>query len=209
MDMDEILCWRRVRLLAAVNEFYEGNKAQLGRELGFKDGSYVGQMIKGIRPIEEDRVLQIEALKPRLKGWFALPESPDDTLKRDGGLHEPNVLDNVVTPSLPQAVTWEAVVSGFDKLPKQFWVSVTSQSPVNDLGSGDSIEFEKGSHAVPGDIVIVKTPAGSYLMRRYVEIEPGVFRTEGGAGHAPLHSAQDGIVVVAYAVRLLKSIRRK
>lgn len=99
-------------------------------------------------------------------------------------------------------------MSGFEKLPKQFWVSVSNQLPVSDLGPGDSIEFEKGSAAVPGDVVIVRTPAGSILMRRYVEIEPGVFRAEGGVGHAPLHSVHDGIKVVAYAVRLLKSIRR-
>lgn len=159
-----------------------------------------------------------EALKlPR--GWFDQPHDENDpvlqkaasahTQKGASALQEPNILDNVVTPSLPQAVTWEEVVSGFEKLPKQFWVSVSDQSSVTDLGPGDSIEFEKGSQAMPGDVVIVKTPAGSYLMRRYVEIEPGVFRTEGGAGHASLHSAQDGIVVVAYAVRLLKSIRRK
>lgn len=115
----------------------------------------------------------------------------------------------VVTPVLPKAVTWEEVVKDFEQLAEAFWVEVPGDDVAPEARLGDRIEFEKGSDAYPGDIVIVKTPSGSYLMRIYVEIEPGVFRAEAGAGRASLHSVNDGIQVVAYAVNLLKSIRRR
>lgn len=56
---------RRRALRALVEKI--GSKAALGRHLGFKDGSYVGQMIAGLRPITEDTVAQIES---RFHGWF-------------------------------------------------------------------------------------------------------------------------------------------
>jgi phage repressor protein C with HTH and peptisase S24 domain len=72
--------WRRQRLLDAVNQKYEGNKAALGRALGYKDGAFVGQMLRGERPVKEDTILKIESLTG-LNGWFSLPITAKAQLK--------------------------------------------------------------------------------------------------------------------------------
>lgn len=64
---DDIQEHRKARLLAAVAK--AGGKAALGRLLGYRDGAYVGQMLRGERPIKEDTVLKLEA-KPGYAGWF-------------------------------------------------------------------------------------------------------------------------------------------
>lgn len=56
---------RRERLAALVDEV--GSKAAIARRLGFADGSYVGQLISGNRPITEETIEKIESVWP---GWF-------------------------------------------------------------------------------------------------------------------------------------------
>lgn len=70
MDLQRLAKFRRQRLQAFVDLKYEGSKAQLGRALGYRDGAFVGQMIRGERPITEKTINQIHAL-PGGKGWFA------------------------------------------------------------------------------------------------------------------------------------------
>jgi|GEM_PF-1781579 len=55
------------RLQALVQR--EGGKAALGRRLGYRDGAFIGQMLRGERPISEKTVLLVENL-PGYKGWF-------------------------------------------------------------------------------------------------------------------------------------------
>ncbi len=62
--------WRRERLVALVHRF--GGKAALGRELGFRDGAYVGHMLSGERPITEKFVAKAHAVRG-LAGWFNRP----------------------------------------------------------------------------------------------------------------------------------------
>lgn len=59
---------RRVERLAAMVE-REGGKAPAGRKLGYKDGAFVGQMLRGERPITEKTVLAVHALSG-YAGWF-------------------------------------------------------------------------------------------------------------------------------------------
>ena len=47
----------------------EGGKAPAGRKLGYKDGAFVGQMLRGERPITEKTVLAVHALSG-YAGWF-------------------------------------------------------------------------------------------------------------------------------------------
>lgn len=69
MDMRKLSQYRKTRLQAFVDLKFEGNKAALGRALGYRDGAFVGQMLRGERPITEKTVDQINAL-PGGKGWF-------------------------------------------------------------------------------------------------------------------------------------------
>lgn len=58
---------RNERLTALVAEF--GGKAALGRKLGYRDGAFVGQMLRRERAISEKTILLVHAL-PGLDGWF-------------------------------------------------------------------------------------------------------------------------------------------
>lgn len=81
MHTDQIQAHRKERLQAAIDAFWGGVKIAFARELRNKDGeplrdgSYVGQLLKPMdeknaRPIDEDRVREIESLRPGLRGWF-------------------------------------------------------------------------------------------------------------------------------------------
>lgn len=76
MATDKAQEWRKKRLQALVDRFH--GKAELGRALGYRDGAFVGQMLRGLRPITEKTVEAAEALQG-CRGWFATaaPLVPD------------------------------------------------------------------------------------------------------------------------------------
>lgn len=69
MNSSEAQDYRKARLEQFLEQVFKGQKAALGRALGYKDGSFVGQMLRGERSISEATVEQIENL-PDGKGWF-------------------------------------------------------------------------------------------------------------------------------------------
>lgn len=75
MGLEEIQAHRRRRLQAAVDRL--GSKAELGRRLGYQDGSHVGQMLRGEKPITEKTVIALEAL-PGMAGWFGSEVKAED-----------------------------------------------------------------------------------------------------------------------------------
>ncbi|MDP9902632.1 S24 family peptidase [Variovorax ginsengisoli] len=66
--MQNFASFRRARLEQLADKL--GGKATLGRKLGYKDGAFVGQMIRGERPITEKTLAAVHAL-PGFKGWFS------------------------------------------------------------------------------------------------------------------------------------------
>lgn len=72
MNESEIQVKRIERLAAMVER--EGGKAAAGRKLGYRDGAFVGQMLRGERPITEKTVLAVHGLSG-YAGWFAHPGS--------------------------------------------------------------------------------------------------------------------------------------
>lgn len=70
MDEKAIQAWRAKRLEAMVDR--EGGKAATGRKLGYRDGAFVGQMLRGERPITEKTVMFVHSL-PGYAGWFDAP----------------------------------------------------------------------------------------------------------------------------------------
>lgn len=73
MTPDAVQQHRRERLEAAAEK--AGGKAALGRLLGYQDGAFVGQMLRGERLIKEDTVLKLES-KPGFKAWFGERMAP-------------------------------------------------------------------------------------------------------------------------------------
>ncbi len=74
MPNDQTQEYRKARLAAAADK--AGGKAALGRLLGYKDGAYIGQMLRGDRPIKEDTVRKLED-KRGFAGWFSAAPSPN------------------------------------------------------------------------------------------------------------------------------------
>lgn len=72
----DTLNFRRQRLDELSKKF--GGKAELGRALGYKDGAYVGQMIRGERVITEKTIEAIHA-RPGLRGWFDQEDRTEKT----------------------------------------------------------------------------------------------------------------------------------
>lgn len=105
---DRLQAHRRARLLAAADK--EGGKAALGRLLGFKDGAFIGQMIRGERPVTEETVLNLEG-KSGYKGWFR------------------TVLDFDLSRPLPPEVEKFEVPDG---LVEQFFQNLTKQLAAED-----------------------------------------------------------------------------
>ena len=63
-----------------------GGKAALGRELGYVDGAYVGQMIRGERPVTEKTLRALSRLRP-----FAKKVEELGLFQTPGAAREPNV----------------------------------------------------------------------------------------------------------------------
>jgi len=79
MDAQRLQAYRIERLEALVQK--EGGKAALGRKLGYRDGAFIGQMLRGERPVSEKTVQTVNAL-PEYKGWFSI-ENQNIVIKND------------------------------------------------------------------------------------------------------------------------------
>lgn len=87
--------WRRARMAELAEKL--GGKAALGRELGYKSGAYVRQMIDGERPITEKTVEAIHAL-PGCAHWFDKPgKGPAAALLPPPGPAAPSGAFNAIT----------------------------------------------------------------------------------------------------------------
>ncbi|WP_279212645.1 S24 family peptidase [Delftia acidovorans] len=86
MDEQQIQKWRAQRLEALAAK--EGGKAALGRRLGYRDGAFIGQMLRGDRPITEKTVLAVHAM-PGYAGWFEPQSSPARVAVAIGGEDDP------------------------------------------------------------------------------------------------------------------------
>lgn len=69
MDAAQSTLWRIERLKAAIAKLDDGNLTAFGKRMGYSDGSYIGQMLRGTRPITEKFVRKVEE-DNRLPRWF-------------------------------------------------------------------------------------------------------------------------------------------
>lgn len=102
MEFDPIE-YRRQRLAELVAERFDGNKTAAGRALGFKDGAYIGQMLRGERPVTEKFATHVHDL-PGLAGWFSTypvqpPGSPHNVAETRRGY--PTPIDLTQNPEYP------------------------------------------------------------------------------------------------------------
>ena len=86
-----------------------GGKAALGRALGYKDGAFVGQMLRGDRPITEKTIASLIGIKkvadlfslPTHAGELALPVGVDAMQPSKG---HPNAPSNVTPLPAPRRI---------------------------------------------------------------------------------------------------------
>lgn len=80
MDFAELREHRKKRLHDLVEIKFNGNKAALGRALGFHDGAYINQLLSGHRAISEKTVDRIQSL-PGLHDWFSMPAHDSNVVR--------------------------------------------------------------------------------------------------------------------------------
>jgi len=105
MGMNErnIQSWRVQRLQAMVER--EGGKSALGRKLGYRDGAFVGQMLRGERPISEKTVFAVHKL-PGYGGWFDIAKADNLPAVTESNNVE---LSGAPSTSIPQSLETVAV----------------------------------------------------------------------------------------------------
>jgi hypothetical protein len=77
VDDEELKAWRINRLHAAEKKLTKGNRTAFGKLLGYKDGSYVRQMVRGKRAITEKLIRDIEAMRG-MRGWFSASQEDSE-----------------------------------------------------------------------------------------------------------------------------------
>lgn len=173
MDFEALAQYRRDRMQAYLDLKFEGNKAALGRALGYRDGAFVGQMLRGERPISEKTISEIHAM-PGGAGWF----------RGEGNvLPGPRIRGSVPLLSSIQAGAFKEILdsdySGGDGV-----VMIPTTVPVNRYTfalrvKGDSMEpkFTEGMllivepelDAQHGDYVIVKNGSDEAVFKQLVK----------------------------------------
>lgn len=102
--LEDINQFRMGRLKDLADRF--GGKASLGRAMGYKDGAFIGQMLRGERLITEKTVMIAEAL-PGCHRWF-------DPSKAGGG-HEIELDNNPDYPTVRTVrIRANAGLTGYD-----------------------------------------------------------------------------------------------
>lgn len=154
---------RRLSLLQSLLDGpFEGNKAELGRRLGYKDGSIIGQYLRGDRPVTE-------ATEKKLAG---LPEMRKVHVDIHQTLAQP--LSQLV-PYLPVAMDWEELMNKqkLPNWPKEVTVVVPDGALEPHVRRGDHLTFESCESAEPTSVVVVETEDGERWIRRLVRKEDG------------------------------------
>jgi SOS-response transcriptional repressor LexA len=181
MDLDRITVWRQGRMEALAKKL--GGKAPLGRALGYADGAYVGQMIRGDRPITEKTVAEAEAL-PGCAGWFKLTTS--------NVVPGPNVLGKVPLISwvragepcethdnFPPGIADDWLDCPVAHGPRTFCLEISGDSM--DDGSADAyrdgeiIFVDPDARAEPGRDVVVRTPDNRATFKRLKHDQEGPY----------------------------------
>lgn len=148
MDEAQIQAWRIERLRAAIDKLTEGNITAFGKRLGYRDGAYIGQMLRGERPISEKTIRAVEAL-PGLSRWFErglklkvlgneepAEENPypDLTASEEAAVREAELRAIAESKGFPaRPIT---VYNSLDELPPETTVLITHVDVVLSAGNG-------------------------------------------------------------------------
>jgi len=217
MKIDK-MTYRRGRLQQAVDLFFEGNKADFGRAMSYKDGSYVGQLLRGGRPITEDLIDAFERHPKIPKGWFDPPkavapssEYPAPSQVRQGATNTKRA------PLVEWARLGDDLYKTQEELPDAELVSTGVEVELSPLGkfvtavddslsprilAGDLILIDPSkTDPKRGQVTLFSLPGGDFVLMRY---RPTVAGFEGYDERGrTLDSERHGLSVVAAMVHFI------
>lgn len=179
----------RVAFLArVVDECFGGEKAALGRRLGYADGSFIGQMLRSEKPVSESILNKL----------LAIPEAKNIT-PRPGGAgihgvaHDLSQLSPIVDP---QTIDWGVVMLGV--LPPVFALQVKDDAMSPFLAVGDLVRFSSERKPVAGRPVLFRDKDGNPYIRDYMPKRQGAWMAVArNDAYMPMDSEADGLTIIA------------
>jgi len=227
MTPSEIQAFRKRRLKEAIDKFFGSNVAlakRLKNKDGepLKDGSYIGHMLKaegepGSRPIDEDRVREIEGLLPSLRGWFTLLDDARQVMIRTNSSiqtftgHPSSVTNTLRAPVIAWSRLGMELKLPNDQVPAEAqipvpeeassackWVVVERDHPRFGLRAGYKVALESdlaGHDFRDNELYLFKTLNGQFFLAEYRTLAIG-FEAIPDSG-PPLESVRHGIEVAA------------
>jgi phage repressor protein C with HTH and peptisase S24 domain len=128
MNESQLEAFRVKRLADAIAKVSGGNQTDFGRKLGYVDGAFVRQMLRGTRKVKEDTIRKIESL-PGMRGWFDPKQVSGTTSHFRGGVAEPAPLYAV-----PKSLQSDARIPALKSLPDD--VDIPLSSAIASMGRG-------------------------------------------------------------------------
>lgn len=228
MTPSEIQAFRKRRLQEAIDKFF-GSKVALAKKLKnkdgqpLKDGSYVGQLLKpeghpSARPIDEDRVREIECLHPSLRGWFNHPDDANRSMGRSISSIQSFTGHPSSDTTSPRAPVVEWARLGMDLLkdntefrsaetlptpsnasPTCKWVKVESDHPRLRIMKGDLVALEPvepDDQLRSGKVYLFQAADGALFLAEYRPLAAGNIEAIPDTG-LPMDRDRHGIKVLA------------
>lgn len=195
MNMEETNKWRSARIDALWRQEDFGSRKALGLALGYADGSFIGQMIRGERPVTEKTIEQIEGLRGgKFAGWFTLPSVPEGSPPLFAAQSGSDVL---VFYTVPPMATAEDVME--KRTAREYRFALMDDAMAPDHPKGAQIIFSGARTPKPGRLVLIKTGHGELHARMYSQGKvPGEWRaTPTQVGYAEFSSADPGVELMA------------
>lgn len=173
-----------------------GGNAALGRALGYRDGAFIGQMLRGERPVTEKTLLAMGRIH-QLSTLFGQPHP--DQRPAVGGTPTIQVLDEFTVPPL---MTWDELMGTTTPAGLIRFAAPDDALPDDAPRGTELIMSTLDLKPQRGDIVLVRDSHGTLYLRRYAEGRGGAWRAVTGRGdgvYLDLDSVADSLVLVAVA----------
>ncbi len=185
----ELGLYRRERLDALARELFGNNRAECGRALGYQDGSYVGQMIRGKRTITEKTIRKAEKL-PKAHGWF---DPPGGRPSRNLASEDFEIVDRGDKVPLLSSVPggdWCEAHEPFRPDEIEEWLSCPTKHGPDTFAlrlkgismegpggyrEGEIVFIDPGAEARAGKDVVARTPDGKVTFKRLGEDDEGFY----------------------------------
>lgn len=194
MALDDTQDRRRRLLQALVDHPDIGTKADLGRALGYKNGAFVGQMLRGDRPITEKTTGQVHAMRGgRFKGWFDAAQVPSTSTPRKRGVALD--LSQSVSMITPTIIDWGEAM---ETVLQEFSLRIEDDAMAPEVRAGQVAMFIRGDDARANDFVLLVDNEDNVYLREYSPRRPGHWLAVArDPAYQPLDSKTDGLRVLA------------